>query len=170
MTLPPMQRRSGDTITIHKFYIMNELIERFGKNEVLDALWYCNVMHINITNVPLKAMLGIAGEVGGIGQLIFGRYRLIVIYDKKREGLHNLFSSDESIKDHIAHSLDRAFEAALCKHLPYIYILNIASTDNFGAFSLSKEKDLVEKQLKLYMPIIQKFMIDALTDKLGEQF
>ena len=45
-----------------------------------------------------------------------------------------------------------------------MFSLNIASTEDYGVFDLNNAEELLNRQLLIFMPIIQKFIIDALTD------
>ena len=46
------------------------------------------------------------------------------------------------------------------------YLLNIASTINLGAFEWKNEKELLNKQLSMFIPIINKFIVAVLTNTL----
>lgn len=143
---------------------MNKLIEKFKRNELLDAEWFCNLFGKNVEDLPLKDALGPFGNIKVIGQLIFGKYRLLLIYDKVSEGLHQLFTSDAEMKDYILQDTEKAFYSAINTQDDYVFSLNIASTEDFGAFDLENAKDLLNKQLLIFIPIIQKFIVNALTD------
>ena len=92
---------------------------------------------------------------------------LYIIYDKGKWGLHELFNDDEAVLDYVCKNTQEAYEKALIKHNGYSYILNVASTEDFGAFENDiPDKSLLDYQLSIYMPLIQKFMLDALTDSL----
>ena len=145
---------------------MDKLIEITGRSEVLDALWFCDRLSVNSDTLSLRDMLGVSGEILDIGQLLFGKYRIVLIYDKMQYGLHQKFMSDAYVAKYINSYTEEAFKEAVRPYKPYIYVLNIASVENFGAFSWDKAGDLLHKQLTIYMPIIQKFMVDALTDTL----
>lgn len=145
---------------------MNKLVEKFKRNELLDAEWFCNLFGKNVEEIPLRDALGPFGNIKLVGQLIFGKYRLLLIYDKQSEGLHQLFTSDVEMGDYILQDTEKAFYSAIKMQNEYVFSLNTASTENFGAFNWKDAKDLLSKQLQIFMPIIQKFMADALTDTL----
>lgn len=147
---------------------MNKMIETFKRNELLDAEWFCNLFNKNVEELPLKDALGPYGNIKLIGQLIFGKYRLLLMYDKDLEGLHRLFTSDKKMKDYILQNIDEAFQSAVKIQDEYVLMLNIASTENFGAFDWKHAEGILNTQLYIFMPIIQKFIADALTDRLEE--
>lgn len=92
---------------------------------------------------------------------------LYIIYDKGKWGLHVIFDDDENILDYVFKNTKEAFDKALLKQDEHSYILNIASTEDFGAFENGiPDKSILNYQIKSFMPIIQKFMVDALTDNL----
>lgn len=86
---------------------------------------------------------------------------LIVFYDKLQYGLFNKFSSDSEVYEFINSNPEKAFEEAVFKKKEAPYFLNIASTENFGAFEWENMRSLLKRQMTTYMPIIQKFIIDA---------
>lgn len=143
---------------------MKDLIELTKRNEVLDALWYSQIFNKNIEDLPAKDIFGAAGEVLDIGQLIFGKYRLVLIYNKTVSGLYTRYSSDDELRDYIDNHLSTAFKEAIIPYKPYIYTINLASVTNYGAFSWEKSGDLLERQLSIFMPIIKEFMVRAVTD------
>ena len=102
---------------------MRNLVEVTERNEVLDAIWYSKVFGKDIDNLSFADMLGIAGRLKSIGQLVFGKYRLILIWDKTVSGLHNNFSSDEEIKHYITTDIDSAFTTAI--DLFELYVLSV---------------------------------------------
>lgn len=94
---------------------------------------------------------------------------LHIIYDKIEKGLYCMLEADdEAIQKAISNSLDEIFPLAVRKIDEDNYVLNIAPDENFAAFEWRGEwaKNLVNKQLSAYQPIIQKFMADAATDSL----
>lgn len=148
---------------------MNKLVEKFGKNELLDAEWYCTIFGKSVEDISLSDALGPFGGINPVGQLYFGKYRLLLLYDKRGNGLHNFFSSDERVANYIKRDIDAAFYDAIKGYSDYVYVLNIASVENFGAFEWKNAKDILDRQLRIFMPIIQKFMVDALTDNIKKQ-
>jgi len=97
-------------------------------------------------------------------EIVAGKKKLSVIYNKMYGGLHMFFSADSRMYDYIHNHTEEAFYDAIVDIENGEYVLNIASTMNFGAFEWKSEKMLLESQLNIFMPIIQKFMFDALTD------
>lgn len=91
---------------------------------------------------------------------------LIVFYDKLHYGLFAKFKSDRDIENYIHNHLNSAFNDAVFKKKNSPYFLNIASTENLGAFEWKNEKPLLDYMMGIYMPIIQKFIVDARTDSL----
>lgn len=145
---------------------MNKLVEITGHSEALDAQWYCHLFGKDLSSLSVRDCLGVAGDVLDLGQLIVGKYRIVIIYDKEKYGLHQLFPSDDMIEKYVQSNLIDAFNNAVAIYKEGIYLLNIASVENFGAFEWKNAKDILDKQLKIFMPIIQKFMADALTNSL----
>lgn len=91
---------------------------------------------------------------------------LIVFYDQLEYGLFCKFSSDKDVKDYIHNNLEEAFNNAIFKKKNAPYFLNIASVEKFGIFQLSENKTHLNRQLSVYIPIIQKFITDALSNSL----
>ena len=91
---------------------------------------------------------------------------LTVIYDKSYCGLHNYFSSDDRMCQFLKSNTDEAYLHSINKVDVNSYLLNIASTVNLGAFEWENEKELLNKQLSMFTPIINKFIIAALTNTL----
>ena len=89
---------------------------------------------------------------------------LTVVYDKTYSGLYEHFSSDDRMYEYIQHYTEEAFLVAVNKIEDNNYILNIASTHNLGAFEWHGEKELLNRQLSAFMPIINRFIVDVLTD------
>ena len=88
---------------------------------------------------------------------------LTVVYDKRRDGLYNYFSSDERIEDFIHKNLEEAFNLAIEVLDEEHFVLNIASTQDLGAIKWSREKVFLNKQLEMFQSIIQKFIIDVIS-------
>ena len=121
---------------------MNKIVELIKRNEVLDAIRLAGDRKLSI-----KEYLGVVGDYNNaIGQILFGKYRLIIVW-----------GGDTPI--------------GLSKSNEYIYVLNIISEECYSNFNWKGEwaKTLLNNQLSQYMPIIQKFMVDALTDSLNIQ-
>ena len=70
------------------------------------------------------------------------------------------------MKDYIERMLEEAFcDTIDCKG-NNTFILDIASTQDFSAFERSNMKNLIDLQLSIFMPVIQKFIIEALTQNI----
>lgn len=96
-----------------------------------------------------------------------GGYILYVIYDKLLWGLYRCFSSDERVGDYVYEYTEDAFSEAIRIYDANSFVLNIASVLDFGAFVDNiPDKSIIDSQLNIFMPIIQKFMVDALTGSL----
>ena len=91
---------------------------------------------------------------------------LIVFYDQLEYGLFCKFSSDKDVKDYITNNIEEAFNNAIFKKKNAPYFLNIASVEKLGAFEWKGNKLHLNKLLSIYMPIIQKFIVDALSGSL----
>lgn len=75
-------------------------------------------------------------------------------------------SSDKHMYDYIQKDVERAFINGVQKVEDKAYLLNIASTEDFGAFEWKNAKDIIDRQLTVFMPIVQKFMVSALSKTL----
>ena len=63
-----------------------------------------------LEKLPLTEFEKVLSEVPmGIGQLVVRNMRLVITYDKQRQGLHCFFSTDEEIRDFIANNPKVAF-------------------------------------------------------------
>lgn len=91
---------------------------------------------------------------------------LVVFYDQLEYGLFSKFSSDNDVKDYINNNLEEAFDSAVFKKKNAPYFLNIASVEKLGAFKWEGNKLHLNTLLGIYMPIIQKFIADALSNSL----
>lgn len=91
---------------------------------------------------------------------------LVVFYDQLEYGLFNKFSSDNDIRNYINNNLKEAFEESVFKKKNSPYFLNIASVEKLGAFKWEGNKLHLNNLLSIYMPIIQKFIADVLSDSL----
>ncbi len=92
-----------------------------------------------------------------------GQYKLLILYDKTQDGLYQYFSSDSRMKEYISSHLSEAFLSALHYHDEGSYILNIASTEDLGAFDWKNERGFLSRQLHIFMPIMQEFILNAIT-------
>ena len=103
--------------------------------------------------------------IESISNIRIGNKKLIVIYNKVKDSLSYYFKSDEDMKNYIANNMDDVFNRFVEKKSKEEYILNIASTENFGAFDDWKGmQSLLDRQLSAFMPIIQKFILYANTN------
>lgn len=92
--------------------------------------------------------------------------KLRVIYSKQEYGLYSFFSSDDRIKDYILNHIEEAFFDAVALEEDGVYSINIASVSDFGAFEWKNAPELLHKQLSIFMPVIQKFVEDVVTEKI----
>lgn len=91
---------------------------------------------------------------------------LSVIYDKTYSGLYEYFSIDDRMHHFLNNNTNEALLNSISKIDNHTYTINIASTMNFGAFEWKNEKELLDRQLSAFMPVIKKFIVDVLTDSL----
>lgn len=91
---------------------------------------------------------------------------LVVFYDQLEYGLFSKFSSDNEVKNYITNNLEEAFDNAVFKKKNAPYFLNIASVEKLGVFKWEGSKLHLNKMLDIYMPIIQKFIADTLSNSL----
>ena len=95
-------------------------------------------------NTSVKDLLGLQAEIPEmIYQVNVGKYRLAITFGGQRP-------------------------AVIQKYRGNIYTLNIKDDEPHAQFYWKGEwaRNLITRQLNLFMPIIQKFMVDALTDSL----
>lgn len=100
---------------------MNNLINITKRNEILDAIWYGKVYGKDLSSISLKDMMGPVRDILDIGQLRFGKYRLVLIYDKRKEGLHSLFPADKDIAEFISNHIEDAFKMSM--NLTYMFLI-----------------------------------------------
>lgn len=91
---------------------------------------------------------------------------LSVIYDKTCSGLYEFFSIDDRMHQFLNNNTNEALLNSISKIDDHTYTINIASTMNLGAFEWKNEKELLDRQLSAFMPIIEKFIVGVLTDSL----
>ena len=103
-----------------------------------------------------------------IGQILIKKYELIIIYDKLKPSLSDNFDSDDNMTQYIKNNISDAFVSALKKYKDNTYILNVASTKNYGHITEDnyKRNVIIQKQLNIFSPIISKFMADVIIDNL----
>ena len=151
---------------------MNRFVEMMKEHEILDALRITGLSEDNIDVHKAFQLESIARNVPEmtIGTLTFGKFRLAI----EHYGKHDNFSSnysDKEMVDLINNDLDMAFYASIVKYDDYVYVLNIAYEDYYGPsgnkpWGPECPPETLHRHLGPYMPIIQKFMVDALTDNL----
>lgn len=94
-----------------------------------------------------------------IARICINSKKLVIIYDKMGNCLSSCFKTDKEMLDYINNNIDEAFKHSIEKKSDELFILNIASTENFGAFPNWKGmENLLNQQLSIFMPIIQKFI------------
>ena len=91
---------------------------------------------------------------------------LVVFYDQLEYGLFSKFYSDNEVKNYIDSDLKEAFSNAVFKKKNTPYFLNIASVEKLGSFEWKDNGKHLNRMLSIYMPIIQKFIVDALSGSL----
>ena len=92
--------------------------------------------------------------------------KLHVFYNKQYRGLYSFFSSDGRVEEYINNNIENAFFEAINTEEDGTYSLNIASILNFGAFEWKNAGDILHRQLNIFMPIIQKFVEEAVAERL----
>ena len=95
-------------------------------------------------STSVSDLLGLQAEIPGmIYQITIGKYRLAITFGGN-------------------------FPSEIRRYRGNIYTLNIQDSETHDMFYWKGEwaKNLIEKQLSEFMPVIQKFMVDALTDNL----
>lgn len=149
---------------------MKNLVEVTKQNTVLNALWYAERWGYDKENIKLCDIFGPGTDIPGyIGQLIFGKYRLVLIYTGQGYSLASHFDSDKEVHDFISENIDALFGRVIKKHADYIYTLNVVSVEELNDLhNRQLNKLYIKKAFTIFMPIIQKFMVDALTDSLEE--
>ena len=86
---------------------MEDLVKKTKQNTVLNALWYAEKWGYDKNNIKLCDIFGPGSEIpGNIGQLIFGKYRLILVYTGQEYSLASHFESDEVMQDFINKNID----------------------------------------------------------------
>lgn len=93
---------------------------------------------------------------------------LQIIYDKMEDCLSYYFNTDEEMVEYINNNIDEVFNHFVQKKAKEVYVLNIASTENFAYFTdWEGMETLLSNQLKIFMPIIQQFIFYANIGKLN---
>lgn len=146
---------------------MINLVENFGRNEVLDAIWYTSILGKDIEDLTVRDILGPVGDLNSIGQLIFGKYRLVLACSNQEPSLADHFSTDKELADFIQKNKDELPVLALKKYSDYIYVLNVKTVQyNHDLHNRFITREQLTDALTVYMPLIQKFMIAAITNTL----
>ena len=108
-----------------------------------DLLELANEVGVD-NSTSVNDLLGLQAEISDmVYQITIGKYRLAITFGGK---------APSEIK----------------KYRGNIYTLNIQDDEPHAQFHWKGEwaRNLINKQLSTFMPIIQKFMVDALTDNL----
>lgn len=92
--------------------------------------------------------------------------KLFVIYSKRHYGLYSLFSADKRMYQYIQDNREDAFYSAIDAKDSNNYVLNIASTNDFGYFEWKNNITLLNYQLDIFAPIIQMFITEATAERL----
>lgn len=146
---------------------VNKYVEYFKTNMFLDAEKY--VGEENIGRISPVTALGVMGEIPyAEGQLIFGKYRLIIEWDWhwhspiKIEG-----KTDEDYEEYIKKNVNKLFKECIHKYCDYVYVLNVAMDGYADIRSKCTFNDFKASRIKLFLPLIQLFITKALTDTMN---
>ena len=102
-----------------------------------------------------------------IARICINNKKLVIVYDKEENSFSDFFKIDEEMQDYIINDIDEAFNHSIEKKSDELFILNIASTEDFGNFDDWKGmQSLLNRQLSIFMPIIQKFILYVNTGNL----
>ena len=103
---------------------------------------------------------------GGIHKptLVVGKYSLKIVIDIHLDNLANSFRNDKDLAEYIRNNTEEAFYSSVHKYDENKYYLSAASTykEFYGNPGMKWKRRMVE----MYVPIIKKFMVDALTENL----
>ncbi len=93
---------------------------------------------------------------------------LRIIYNKLEYALSDKFSSDKELAEYIRTYPEEAFARSIKKVSDKVYVLNIASSENFGYFEWDDgwSKNLINSMLATFEQIIQRFISDSVTNTL----
>lgn len=148
---------------------MNKYVELYKRHEVLDILRIRGSIE-GIDKRELLSLVFDAPPLGYIGTLTFGKFRLGILHYGDGDCLASRFKTEAQMEEFIYNNLDIAFEVAVKKIDDYVYYINIIPHDYYGDGNVPDGADTppkyLNKHIAPYMPIIQKFMVDALTDNL----
>ena len=97
-----------------------------------------------------------------------GKISLKIIYDVNKPHFSSNFTkySKESLQDYILNYTEDALYSAIDKIDENCYQINIAPTQHFHG---PAGEGIYDNMLKIYMPVIQKFMVDVLTGKFKDK-
>lgn len=93
--------------------------------------------------------------------------KLIIVYSQSYPYLGSTFKSDEELATYILKDVESAYYKGIERVSDNTFVLNIASKESLGYF-FGKEgrweyASLLNNMLTIFMPIIQKFMIEAVS-------
>lgn len=95
--------------------------------------------------------------------------KLLVYWEQTGGGLFNVVP-DDKVKPFVCQNTDIAFNLSIHKDDENTYELNIANAKNLYGYRFKWEdefaKEMLNKQLEAYFPIIQKFIADVMADTL----
>jgi|GEM_PF-5858528 len=92
---------------------------------------------------------------------------LLIIWGNDGLGryLPTSYAYGKNLKEYIKNNVESIYKKFVIEIASDIYILDISSDECLGAFSWDsggwKAKYLIKKQLETFLPIIQKFIVDA---------
>lgn len=93
--------------------------------------------------------------------------RLIIICTQSYTNLGSRFDTEEKLSTYIREHEDNILYEAVEKINDFTYVLNIASIQNFGNLSgpngTIRDKGFVDYMLKIYEPVIRRFMVEAIS-------
>lgn len=96
--------------------------------------------------------------------------QLILIYDRGCNGLCQSFRRDRDLSDYIQHNTDEAYCSSIEKIHDNKFVLNVALAENYGNFMQENgclaDKGIINRALAIFMPVIQRFMIEAISNTL----
>ena len=103
-------------------------------------------MTLNAVIMPIKAILLV--RVFFL-EKIFTTI-LYIVYNKSRCGLCDMFKTDELVENYIHNNISEAYSVAVKKASSKKYVLNIASTEDYGDFKDDiPDKSILEYQLSI---------------------
>lgn len=102
-------------------------------------------------------------EVETFARIDIGNKRLDIVWGARAEGLGCYVNTDEELEDLINNNFEQAYLWAFKEFEDNHYLLNIQSTVPYNNISWEGRlaNNLMQRQLKIFMPIIRKWMADA---------